>query len=277
MNGVFFEDFHKASKDFPYFDPCMKNINYLPHFHDEIEVISVRSGEVEIIGESGTFLAKAGDIAIFMPCEIHSFLSKNENHIYVMKIYTKNSIEKTDFSTFRILQNLAPFGNSLNSALLPLIDKIAEEISSKSFGYAYTVNGLSNMMLGEILRSESIKKIDTSLSKRHLSALSLLENVNFYIENHYKEPITLKAVSSFCNFSEYYFAHFFKESTGLTFMDFLTAYRLEKALQLLRYSRKNVTETAFECGFSNSRAFNRAFKKQFGTTPTEYLKANTSS
>ncbi len=276
MGGVFFEDIHRATKDFPYFDMHMQNINYLPHFHNEIEIISVRHGEVDITSENENFTAVQGDISIFMPREIHSFSSKNENHVYVMKIYCKNSVEKTDFSNFRMVHKLAPHGSVLNNVINGLLDRIAIETEKKTVGYTFAVNSLTNKILCEILRSAEIEKVDTSMTKRHLSSLLLLENVNIFVENHYKEPISLTEVAKFCNFSEYYFAHFFKETTGLTFMDFLTSYRLDKALEFLLYSRKNITETSFECGFSNTRAFNRAFKNKFGTTPTQYIKSNIS-
>lgn len=276
MSGLFFEDFHSAARDFPYFDPNMKNINYISHFHAEVEIISVRRGEVGITSENGCFTAETGDICIFMPGEIHSFSSLGENHLYIMKIHCINSVEKVDFSALRFCPNIVKSGCEINSALSSLIEKSAKEIQNKALGYAYAANSLSNSIICEILRCKNLKKIDASLSKRHLLALSLLESVNSYIENHYKEPISLSDISKFCNFSEYYFAHFFKEITQTTFLDFLTTYRLEKAVGFLLYSHKNITETAFECGFSNTRAFNRAFKKKFNMTPTDYMKTNTS-
>lgn len=274
MHGIFFEDFHSATKDFPYFDSEMRNINYLSHFHEEIEIIYVLDGEVNITAESGLFTARQGDIAIFMPFEIHSFSSMVENHLYVMKLNCSNSVERTDFSKLRFKSNLASSSTSLCKAVSSLMDTVCKEIREKKPGYAYACNSLSNMIICEIMRSENLTKADASLSKKHLNALTLLENVNNYIEEHYKEPVSLRDAAKFCNFSEYYFAHFFKETTGLTFFDFLTSYRLEKAVGLLRYSNKNITETAFECGFSNTRAFNRAFKTKFNITPSEYIKAD---
>ena len=200
MGGLFFEDFHKASKDFPYFDSNMRNINYISHFHEEIEVISVQKGEVDINGENGDFTAHSGDICVFMPGEIHSFSSKHKNHLYVMKIYCKNTVEKTDFSKYRFSPNLVKCGSELNSVLSPLISSISEENKNKSVGYAYLINSLSNRILWEILRSDRVEEIDASLSKKHISALSLLENVNTYIENHYREPILLRDIAKFCNF-----------------------------------------------------------------------------
>ncbi len=61
-------------------------------------------------------------------------------------------------------------------------------------------------------------------------------------------------------------------SRGTTFFDYLTLFRLEKALPQLTYTKKTVAEIAYDCGFSNLRSFNRAFKRHIALTPSEYRK-----
>ena len=90
MQDIFFENFHTAMVNYPYMDFNSRNINYLSHFHEEIEIIEVVSGEVVILCESKTFYASAGDICIFMPGEVHGFSSVKENHLYILKINCKN-------------------------------------------------------------------------------------------------------------------------------------------------------------------------------------------
>ncbi len=272
MSGIFFEDIHKAARDFPYFDSNTKNINYISHFHEETEVVLVLTGEVDIHCEIGSFTAKEGDVCVFFPSEIHNFSSKVKNRLCIMKIHSKNSNDSTDLSKYRLVSNLVKCGCNLNRALSSLILSAKDEIKHKNPGYAYMINSISNQILCTVLRLGNIKKIDASFSKKHISALTLLETVNTYIENHYTENISLTQIARECNFSEYYFAHFFKETANTTFFDYLTAYRVEKAIPLLVHSNKNITETAYECGFSNTRALNRAFKKKFNLTPSEYIK-----
>ncbi len=75
MHSVFFENIHTASPDFPYIDTKMRDINYLTHFHEEIEIVVIISGSTDITCDNSCFRVKEGDICIFMPVEIHSFVS----------------------------------------------------------------------------------------------------------------------------------------------------------------------------------------------------------
>lgn len=272
MSEIFFENFHNAFRDYPYFDGNMRNINYISHYHEEIEIIFVIKGEVNIICEKESYIAKKDDICILMPGEIHSFISHKSNHLYILKLNVKNSVEKTDFYSLFIESRIINCNTQTGKILKNSIDGIAHETKNKKPGYAYSANSYQNRLICDILRLCNIRKSDAVIRKKHLSALNLIEKVNSYIENHYTEQISLEEISAFCNYSQYYFSHFFKEVTGITFYNYLTAYRLEKAANLIDNSNEKITSIAYSCGFSNVRSFNRAFKKFFNTTPGEYAK-----
>ncbi|QIP15522.1 response regulator [Spirosoma aureum] len=61
-----------------------------------------------------------------------------------------------------------------------------------------------------------------------------------------------------------------KMLTGLSVIDLLRTTRLKKAELLLRQKKASVSEVAFAVGFSDPKYFSRAFRAQFGVTPTEY-------
>ena len=272
MNGSFLENFHNAASDFPYFDGDMRNIHYLSHFHHEAEIVKIVEGSVEICCGNDIFVAKAGDICIFMPGEIHSFITIGESRLYIMKIKCKNSVEKQDFSVLRIYPNVIDKDNVLNCKISEYMDLLKNEISEKEEGYAYFANAVSNMILCAILRYEKLIRLSSEKRRHQLFAENILSNVNMYIEHHFSEKITLADAAKCCNLSQYYFAHEFKRITNSTFFDYLTAYRIENAILLLS-SHMKMTDIAFECGFSNVRSFNRAFKKLYGMSPTEYMKS----
>ena len=271
MNGSFLEKFHSAAPDFPYFDGNMKNIHYFSHFHHEAEFAKVVKGSVEVCCGSDVFTAGAGDICIFMPGEIHSFVSVGDSELYIMKINCKNSVEKQDFSSLRIYPNVIKREDALNIKISGYMDMLKWELSERSDGYGYLANSVSNMILCEVLRYDKTVRLSSEKKRHQRFAENILGNVNMYIEGHFSEKITLVDAAKCCNLSQYYFAHEFKKITNTTFLDYLTAYRLERALLLLSSDMK-MTEIAFECGFSNVRSFNRAFRKFYGMTPTEYIK-----
>lgn len=267
---AFFENFHNAAPDFPYIDCQMQNINYFPHIHEEIEIVYVLTGSTDITCENSCFTASKGDICIFMPGEIHSFSSPDPNRLYIIKLQYKNSMEQTDFSTLRMEHNLLNKSSKLRDLLTKLILQLAEETQTKRSGYGYMANSISQQILCGLIRSGQLIKIPAETKKKRLFYVTLLEKVNTYIADHYTEPVSLTVIAAHCHLSEYYFSHVFKEATKSTFYNYLTAYRLDKAATLLLYSDKKITDIALECGFSNTRAFNRAFKNFFHKTPTEY-------
>lgn len=273
MKKAFFETVHSASSDFPYFDSNMQNIEYLSHFHREIEIVLVKSGKVDIICENKAFSASAGDICIFLPGEIHSFVSSAPNHLYIIKISSGNSVEKIDFSAIRLSHNLFPVGSEVNAVILQHIEQLHTEIREKQIGYAYKANGISNAIIGDILRLGNTVVVEREEQKRHLYAIELLENVNEFIEEHYRETVYLEDVARYCSLSKFYFSHLFKNITGATFHEHITKFRLEKALQLLGGAEKKMVEIALDCGFTGTRAFNREFVKTFKKTPSEYRAA----
>ena len=98
-----------------------------------------------------------------------------------------------------------------------------------------------------------------------------LRGILEYVESNYTEELTLEDTAAHFYLSRGYFSKFFKQYTGMTFKEYLTRFRLQKALQLLR-SREHptVTDTAMRVGFSDTRRFILACKKYYGATPTEY-------
>ena len=61
-----------------------------------------------------------------------------------------------------------------------------------------------------------------------------------------------------------------KGLTGETPSNFFRTYKLNRAAELLKSGKYTVAEIAVKCGFSTQSHFSVVFKKQFGTTPTEY-------
>jgi AraC-like DNA-binding protein len=64
----------------------------------------------------------------------------------------------------------------------------------------------------------------------------------------------------------------FRQTFGTSVFDYLRIRRLERARELLASKEKNVTEVAFEVGYAQQSNFTKAFKRHFGTNPTDHLR-----
>lgn len=90
------------------------------------------------------------------------------------------------------------------------------------------------------------------------------------MESHYQERITIQDAASYCDYSPSHFMKYFKRAMGMSFIEYLNGFRLEKACQLLLASDSTVLEISQEAGFDNLSYFNRCFKKKFAQTPSAY-------
>ena len=83
------------------------------------------------------------------------------------------------------------------------------------------------------------------------------------------DDINLVEVARHCCVSEGHLSRMFHHATGLTFREYLTQVRVERAKSLLINSGKNVTEIAYESGFQSLSQFHRVFRKVYGVSPGE--------
>jgi AraC-like DNA-binding protein/ligand-binding sensor protein len=100
--------------------------------------------------------------------------------------------------------------------------------------------------------------------------LPVIAKAKQFIAEHYMEELSLRQVSKTVNMSVFYFCKQFRKATGLTFTEFVSRTRIEKAKNLLLNPNLRVSEIAYEIGFQSLTQFNRAFKKIMGQSPTGY-------
>ncbi|WP_261131521.1 response regulator [Bacillus sp. Marseille-Q3570] len=105
---------------------------------------------------------------------------------------------------------------------------------------------------------------------RMVQAKGKLESAKEYIEKHYSEPLTLEMVASHVELSPYYLSKLFKEKKGITFIDFLTNVRIEKAKEYMLDPEISVKEVCFKVGYKDPNYFSRVFKKIVGQSPKQY-------
>jgi AraC-like DNA-binding protein len=91
-----------------------------------------------------------------------------------------------------------------------------------------------------------------------------------YVAHHQSGPIKLAQIARSLNISAFHFCRTFKQSTGLTFVEYLSRVRVEKAKSLLHQSDLRVSEIAYEVGFQSITHFNRVFRKLVGCSPTVF-------
>lgn len=120
-------------------------------------------------------------------------------------------------------------------------------------------------------------KTGNPAKKQESDELSTLKKMIAYIDDHYTEHIRLEdiALSGACCKSRC--SMLFKKYLRDTPVAYVTKLRLRKSLAILLDLNKNITDVAYECGFSGTSYYCETFKKYYGTSPLLYKKMHRQS
>lgn len=103
-------------------------------------------------------------------------------------------------------------------------------------------------------------------SRHHLSVVKALQ----FIDGNFTAKITLSAVADRACLSRHHFSRAFKTAMSVTYQEYLTSRRVDAAKEMLKGSRRTITEIAHAVGYSDSNNLIRNFKKRTGLTPSAF-------
>ena len=99
----------------------------------------------------------------------------------------------------------------------------------------------------------------------------VLKKALAYIEENYsQESFSLNSVAKEVNVSANYFSAIFSQAMQMTFIEYVTQKRMDKAKKLLRQTEKHAGDIALEVGYKDPHYFSFVFKKTQGCTPRDY-------
>lgn len=247
------------------------------HYHDEIEILFVESGErIFYIGEDEEKLS-AGDIIIIDSLIPHStFIYKDQ----ISRLFQFDPVKLTDekkskeyiYMFMRRSKNpytLFKAGEKNTDELTYILNSIARYKTNADKGVDSYIKGYIYILMGFMYKTCVWNDLGESIDENALSGI--MKAVRF-IEKNYSEILTLDDIAGAMNLNISYFCRLFKKATGSTAIDYLNFVRIQEAKNLLSERGKSIADIAFETGFSNIANFNRTFKKFNSTTPSGYRK-----
>ncbi|WP_158301808.1 helix-turn-helix domain-containing protein [Paenibacillus mesophilus] len=111
---------------------------------------------------------------------------------------------------------------------------------------------------------------------RHLlrsTQYDVITRLKAYIDDHLEEDISLDRLSAMAGLSTHYVSKQFKELLHVSFVDYLTGARMDKACELLRGAGLSVTDISAKVGYGNVQYFCNKFKSRYGVTPNQFRKS----
>lgn len=241
------------------------------HFHQEIQLIYLLEGSMELKVAGQDFRLERDDIIVVNAEKKHSHRASSD------VLYCEISI------SYQII--MEAFGNSdvifwcnstvdknesydkLREIIRNLLNRyLLREESAADFGRM----GLFYYLL-EVLSMNFVVRPDDRIRKNHEDKFNeRIDQINSYIRNNYNQPITLKDLSEQLYLSNAYLSRFFKKNYGMNFAEYLTNIRLFHAVDGLLYTDYPITKIALDNGFSNVAVFNKIFKTVYGEPPSVF-------
>lgn len=258
---------NNATKEYPFLIKHL-NVKYIPHFHQETELVLVTEGELLFTLGMSAYTIKKGDICIIPPHLIHNLYTESYSETYVMKLYPI-----VDLSSIRLEKHILTEKDLGYDRLRNYILGIFQENEKQEAQHQLAVNIYAESIFLFILRETAYHQIDRKIKWKHITENECLDKINVFLETHYTEDFSLLDIAEHLNYTKSYFCRYFKRITGITFWEYFTLFRLEKAIRCIKTApRETMTTIADKAGFKTVRAFNSAFKTVYRCTPREYRK-----
>ncbi len=178
--------------------------------------------------------------------------------------FGSNAMNSTIFRHFIIMDGYSAIMKFLRTLNYPK-EKIDNSLNSK-IDHLSSFEDCSKFY--KSILKEAIELRNKNSQKRYAG---LIEKAKEYMHIKFAmSDLTLDQVASEVNLSPNYFSSLFNQETGMTFIEYLTDLRMEKAKDYLRCSGKKITEIGFLVGYLDSHYFSYIFKKTQNCTPSEY-------
>ena len=197
-----------------------------------------QSGTVALFSETAAYTVRVGPDQGFLHHTVNFSLSE--------PIFLPNEVCFVPLNEISVLKNL---------------------LSSLFYYYSLTTSSAHLSCMSLLYRLLSI--VYPSCIGEQMQPTNLARAVS-YMATHLNKQISTKLLSELCMMSETSFHRKFKETYGVSPIDYLLRIRTEQAEDFLLHSQLSIAEISLMCGFNDPGYFCRTFKKQTGVTPTKY-------
>ena len=148
----------------------------------------------------------------------------------------------------------------------------AEMLSARTAGNAKRIAALAHLLA--IYIAEKYTNI-ASQRPDHRGGLPIvrLRKIEDYVHAHLPETISIETLAELAQLSPFHFSRMFKQTTGMTPLQFVTRERMLKAQRLIRETSRSLIEIALEVGYTSPSHFAQVFRRTVGMAPTQFRHA----
>lgn len=251
------------------------------HAHKGVEILFVHEGQGILIVDQKSYEVTAGMLCVFQPYQLHH-IQMNPDIPFIRSIVHFEPFLYESY--FERWPSLLAFFKQMHTSKLPtpciynigepasllsLFPSLHEKIPSLSkndYVEEFSLFLIAFFRAFRQIWERSEVQFDSGPTRHKHQA----ERILGWLEGHYTEPLRLEHMASELHLSPYHLSHLFKECTGNSISEYVTARRMQQAVMLLTSSEQSIAQIGEAIGISNCSHFCKTFKIRMGSTPHQF-------
>jgi len=246
------------------------------HWHQEIELIMVLKGSVEIRREDQLISLKSDDVILINHNELHSIKATCENNILLAVQFSPDLLAHSYPELATVAFDCCSIQSHANPANYDLVRrhlaKIVWAFSKKQQWFRFSIETELMALISTLVTAFPHQVLQESRHHIQERELQRLTRIVDYISQHYADKIQLQDIAETECVTVYHLSRFFKERMGISFQEYLFDYRLHQSANQIINSGDKISDIAFDCGFNDPKLFYKKFKQKYRLTPSELRK-----
>lgn len=244
--------------------------NLSPQIYNGLQIYLVIRGNLQIHMNKRHYTLNTNDVLVINCHDMYSISGDETNIALVLKIpYEYMRKECEDMLQYTIDCYSGGQDTPTFDEIRRLLIYMMMIYSHMNEGYRLNVRASLFQLLHYLLINFSAgqpEKLMVKMGKKDSHIASVLD----YINENYKQSITLEDLAKREFMSVHYLSRLFKNQVGIGFLDYIGSKRLESAVTDLIYTEESILNIALQNGFANTKSFSAVFKKRYDDTPNQF-------
>ena len=241
--------------------------NSTMHAHRHAEMFFIMSGSGTFQLQRHSFPVSGRSLVIINPGVMHCEQSNQGSPME----YIVLGVENLEMAANEQGYVLTTFNRDWDTVSVSL-RLMLQEARSGQDGYSQVCQRMLEIILLRILRRRGLSLASEAVGVDDNRECGLVRR---YIDEHFKESITLDQLAELAHINKYYLVHAFRKAYGTSPINYLISRRIQESRFLLTNSNHSLSQISRILGFSSLSYFSQSFHRTEGVSPMEYRKLHT--
>ncbi len=238
----------------------------IPHVHNYTELFYIVGGQGQFSINDELFPVSSNQLIIVNPNIVHTEVSYEAHPMEYIVVGIEGlelSVDEDHNGQFCV------FSFSPDNSILTYLQNILWEMQNREPHHQTLCQAYMDILVVQLMRDASFSAAQVPSQPLNNRQCGIVRR---YIDNHYKESLTLDLLAEEAKVNKYYLAHAFKQAYGVSPISYMISRRIQEGKRLLADTDLALSQISSVLGFSSASYFSQSFRRSEGTSPIEYRK-----